>query len=86
MTLFVSNIRFFTTQDELKEWFNDHGHYPERVQLVTNKNTGESRGFAFVDFSLREFGEACVQELNERFLHDRKIFIREAEAREPKKK
>lgn len=46
--LFVGNLPFDVTDDELKSWIEGHGHQVEELRLMRDRETGKSRGFAFV--------------------------------------
>lgn len=86
MTLFVANLKYFTTDEDLKEWFNEHGYFPTRVKIVRHKESEESRGFAFAEFGSDEAAaREAIEELSGKQLHGRKITVRVAEQR-PKSK
>ena len=63
MKLYVGNLPFTTDDNELEELFGKHGEVTS-VKVVTDRDTGRSRGFAFVEFANREDGEAAMQGLN----------------------
>lgn len=86
MTLFVANLRFFTTDDELKQWFNDAGFFPSRVKIARYKETDESRGFGFVEFQVEENAREAITQLDGRALHDRRLFVKESEPPKANKK
>ena len=46
--LFVGNLPFDVTDDELKSWVERHGHQVEELRLMRDRETGKARGFAFV--------------------------------------
>ena len=46
--LFVGNLSFNVTEDELKTWIEGRGHQVEELRLMTDRDTGKPRGFAFV--------------------------------------
>ena len=48
MRLFVGNLPFATTEDYLREFFEESGQVVEDLMIVKDKNTGRSRGFAFI--------------------------------------
>jgi RNA recognition motif-containing protein len=48
MRIFVANLAFTTTEEELRQFFEPYG-IVERVQIITDRETGRSRGFGFVE-------------------------------------
>lgn len=86
MTLFVANLRYFTTEGDLNDWFLDAGYFPRRVQIAKERETGNSRGFGFVDFDDAEMAQAAIDELNGQQLQGRKILVRVSEQRAKKAK
>ena len=75
--LFVGNMSFQTTEDELRSIFEPYGEIT-RLQLMTDRDTGRSRGFAFVE--LADDGEAAkaITELNGKELDGRALNVNEA--------
>lgn len=61
--IFVGNLNFRTTQEELHQIFAAYGAV-ERVNLVTDRETGQSRGFAFVEMTNANEAEAAINALN----------------------
>lgn len=75
--IFVGNLSFQTTQDDLHSVFSNYGAV-ERVNIVTDRDTGMSRGFAFVEMTNRGEAEAAIAELHGRELNGRAINVNEA--------
>lgn len=75
--VFVGNLSFQTTQDDLMSVFSQYGAV-ERVNLVTDRMTGQPRGFAFVEMSTRSEAESAISALNGRDLHGRALNVNEA--------
>ncbi len=75
--IFVGNLSYRTTQDELQSAFAQYGGV-ERVNIVTDRDTGQSRGFAFVE--MRDAGEAqaAITHLNGTELNGRVLNVNEA--------
>ncbi len=75
--IFVGNLSYKTTQDELQTAFAQYGGV-ERVSIVTDRDTGQSRGFAFVE--MRDSGEAqaAISHLNGTELNGRVLNVNEA--------
>jgi cold-inducible RNA-binding protein len=75
--IFVGNLSFNTTEDELRQLFAAYGQV-ERVSILTDRDTGRSRGFGFVEMSSDEDGEKAISGLNGSQLGGRKLNINEA--------
>lgn len=75
--IFVGNLSFQTTQDELFAAFSYYGNV-ERVNIVTDRDTGQSRGFAFVEMTERRDAETAISQLNGTELNGRAINVNEA--------
>jgi len=79
--LYVGNLSFNTTQQSLQEAFSPHGSVSE-VALITDKETGNSRGFGFVTMSTDEEAKAAVTAMNGADLDGRALTVNEARPRE----
>lgn len=77
--LYVGNLSFDTTSDDLMTLFGQHGTVTS-AQVVTDRETGRSRGFAFVEMS--SGAEAAIQALNMREFQGRNLTVNEAKPRE----
>lgn len=75
--IFVGNLSFQTTQEELQAAFANYGTV-ERVNIVTDRDTGQPRGFAFVEMTDRSAAEAAIAHLNGTDLNGRAINVNEA--------
>jgi cold-inducible RNA-binding protein len=79
--LFVGSISWDTTDEALKEHFSQAGEVIS-ANVVTDRETGRSRGFGFVEFANDEDGKKAIDMFNEKELDGRKIFVNEARAKE----
>jgi RNA recognition motif-containing protein len=77
--LYVGNISFETTGDDLVQAFSQYGTVTS-AQVVTDRDTGRSRGFAFVEMS--DGAEAAIQAMNGATLGGRTLTVNEAKPRE----
>jgi RNA recognition motif-containing protein len=77
MKLYVGNLSFSTDENELRELFAPHGTVTD-VQLVTDRMSGQSRGFAFVTMGNRHEGQAAINALEGRELDGRNLTVNEA--------
>ncbi len=78
--LYVGNLAFSTTEEELRELFETHGPI-ESVSVSTDRETGRARGFAFVEFEEASGAEAAMQALDGRDVGGRTIRVNEAHER-----
>ena len=75
--IFVGNLNFQTTQDELYAAFAQYGAV-ERVNIVTDRDTGQPRGFAFVEMTDKREAETAINQLNGAELNGRAMNVNEA--------
>jgi RNA recognition motif-containing protein len=78
--LYVGNLAFHTTEDVLQRAFSKYGNVSE-VKLVLDRESGRSRGFAFVSMGTDEEANSAIQELNGADLDGRELKVNIAEAR-----
>src|SRR5687767_11998485 len=79
--LYVGNLSFNVTENDLQDVFAQHGAVQE-VNLVMDKMSGKPRGFAFVTMQTKENAEAAIQALNGSDWHGRAMTVNEARPRE----
>jgi RNA recognition motif-containing protein len=75
--IFVGNLSYQTTQDELHAAFAQYGNV-ERVSVVTDRDTGQPRGFAFVEMTDRTEAQNAINQLNGADLNGRSLNVNEA--------
>ena len=80
MDIYVGNLNYQTTEAELREAFEAYGQLSE-VRLITDRYSGRSKGFAFVEMPERNEAEAALQGLNGKPLQGRTLTVNEARAR-----
>ncbi|MDP3276743.1 MAG: RNA-binding protein, partial [Deltaproteobacteria bacterium] len=81
--LYVGNLAFHTTEDSLLSVFARFGDVAE-VKLVLDRETGRSRGFAFVTMATPEGATKAIAEMDGQSLDGRALRVNEAEARPPR--
>jgi cold-inducible RNA-binding protein len=75
--IFVGNLSFNTNEDELRQLFEAYGQV-DRVSIMTDRDTGRSRGFGFVEMASNEDGEKAIAALNGSQVGGRTINVNEA--------
>jgi len=81
MRLYVGNLSFQTTSQDLQDYFSQAGTV-ESANVVEDRETGRSRGFGFVEMATKEEGEAAIQQFNGKELNGRNLTVNEARPRE----
>ena len=81
MKLYVGNLSFETTENDLQDLFEQHGQVSE-VRLMMDRMTGKSRGFAFVTMNDNAQASAAMSALNGKELNGRALTVNEARPRE----
>ncbi|MCP3905405.1 MAG: RNA-binding protein [Planctomycetes bacterium] len=80
MKLYVGNISFDTNEDTLRNTFAEHGDV-EEVAVITDRDTGRPRGFAFVTFREESAARNAIDALNGKELDGRALNVNEAKAK-----
>ena len=75
--IFVGNLDFNTSEDELRRLFEAYGQV-DRVSIMTDRDTGRSRGFGFVEMTNSEEGDKAIAALNGTQLGGRTLNVNEA--------
>src|SRR5687767_14015343 len=83
LELYVGNLPWSTTEEALTALFAAHGTV-DRAKIVTDRDTGRSRGFAFVTMNNDAEGQAAIAGLNGNKMDGRAITVRQAEPRQPR--
>jgi cold-inducible RNA-binding protein len=80
--LYVGNLPFSATEDTLHEFFSQSGVNPSAVNLIRDRFTGQSRGFAFVEINNDEEADRAVNSLNGQNFGGRNLVVNEARPQE----
>lgn len=79
-TLYVGNLPWNTTADELSEFFSNYGHV-ESSRIITDRETGRSRGFGFIEVAEEDAGN-MAEELNGKDFGGRPLTVNEAKPKQ----
>ena len=79
--LYVGNLPFSITEDELRDVFESHGSLAS-VRVITDRETGRSRGFGFVEYDEQSAAEDAIRALDGTELGGRSLRVNEAQERE----
>ncbi|HLF24797.1 MAG TPA: RNA-binding protein [Anaerolineae bacterium] len=81
--LFVGNLSYATTEEQLRTLFSEVGPVVS-VALITDRQTGQARGFGFVEMETEQAARDAIQKLNNREVNERSITV--SEARPPRER
>ena len=81
MKLYIGNLNFKTTGEDLQELFGEVGTV-ESASVVMDRETGRSRGFGFVEMSSSEEGQKAIEQFNGKEFGGRNLSVNEARPRE----
>lgn len=80
MNIYVGNIAFSMTEEDLKQTFEAYGEV-SRATILKDKMTNRSRGFGFVEMPNQEEGQKAIEELNGKEMNGRALNVSEARPR-----
>ena len=80
MNIYIGNMSFDTTEDQLRQAFEGFGEV-STVKIITDRDSGQPRGFAFVEMSAKDEATAAISGLNGQDLNGRSLNVNEAKPR-----
>ena len=80
MNIYIGNLSYDTAEADVRMAFEGHGEVT-RVNLISDRDSGQSKGFGFVEMETQQEAEAAIQALNESDMHGRTIKVSEARER-----
>ncbi len=80
MNIYIGNLSFDTTEDQLHQAFEGYGEV-STVKIITDRDSGQSKGFAFVEMSGKDEALAAMSGLNGQELNGRALNVNEAKPR-----
>ena len=84
MNIYVSNIAFTATTQDLRQCFESYG-VVDKINIITDRDTGQSRGFGFVEMPDNAAAKAAIQGVQGKELAGRTLTVNEAKPREPRR-
>jgi cold-inducible RNA-binding protein len=84
VNIYVSNIAFNATTQDLRQLFESYGAV-DKVSIITDRDTGQSRGFGFVEMPDSATAKAAIQGVQGKELAGRALTVNEAKPREPRR-
>ena len=84
MQIFVGNLAYTATDHDLRQLFEPYGAV-DRVNLITDRDTGRAKGFGFVEMADGGAAQDAIQGLNGKDLQGRALTVNEAKPREPRR-
>lgn len=84
MDIYVGNLPYTTTNDDLRDMFAAHGQVA-RASVVSDRETGRSKGFGFVTMSNAAEAQKAIETLNQSEMNGRRLVVNEARPREPRR-
>lgn len=82
--LFVGNLSWDSTEESIRAAFEQGGGTVSDVHIMTDRESGRSRGFGFVEMSTDEEAQAAIQEMDGADLDGRSLRVNEAQPRQPR--
>ena len=80
MNIYIGNLSYDTAEADVRTAFEGHGEVTS-VNIISDNNTGTSKGFGFVEMESQQEAEAAIQALNETDMHGRTVKVSEARQR-----
>jgi RNA recognition motif-containing protein len=83
--LYIGNLEFGVTEDDLKRIITEKGLTPKEVKIITDKFSGKSKGFGFAEFETEEEATKAIDALNGQDLNGRALRVSKAQKMKPKR-
>ena len=83
MKIYVGNLSFKTSSEDLQKLFSQAGSVTS-ADIISDRDTGQSRGFGFVEMDSKEAGDAAIAQFNGTEVDGRALKVNEAKPREPR--
>lgn len=77
MNIYIGNLSYQVTEDDLKKEFENFGGV-KSIKIISDRETGQSKGFGFIEMEQSEDGQSAINQLNGKDLKGRNIKVNEA--------
>ncbi len=84
MNIFVGNLAFGSTDQDIRQLFEPYGAV-DKINIITDRDTGQPRGFGFVEMPDTRAAQSAIQGLQGKALGGRTLNVNEAKPREPRR-
>lgn len=84
MDIFVGNLAFTATEQDIRQFFEPYGTV-ETIRILTDRDTGHSRGFGFIEMPDQQAAQSAITGLQGKELGGRVLTVNEAKPREPRR-
>jgi len=81
--LYIGNLSYEVTSEQLTELFSKAGKITDTM-VITDKNTGRSKGFGFIEFASEEEAQGAIEMFHEQEFEGRKLIVSEARPQKPR--
>ena len=81
INIYVGNLSYTASEDDIRQAFEEHGEVAT-VSIIKDRETGRSRGFAFVEMPDQEQANAAIEKLNQQEIAGRAVNVNEARPRQ----
>ena len=82
--LYIGNLSYDTSESDLRGFVEEKGITPTEIKIISDRDTGKSKGFGFAEFETEEQAQAAITALNEQEFSGRKLTVNKAKKMEPR--
>ena len=83
--LYIGNLSYDTSESDLRGFIEEKGITQTEIKIISDRDTGKSKGFGFAEFETEEQAQAAINALNEQEFSGRKLTVNKAKKMEPRK-
>lgn len=83
--LYIGNLNYDTNESDLKGLLEEKGLPAAEIRIISDRDTGRSKGFGFAEFETEEQAQAAIDALNELEFNGRKLSVNKAKKMQPRK-
>ena len=82
--LYIGNLSYDTSESDLRGFVEEKGITPTEIKIISDRDTGKSKGFGFAEFETEEQAQAAITALNEQEFSGRKLTVNKAKKMQPR--